>query len=158
MSKEIQISKQKLIFFALLLAVLILVAYIYIGNTQPNGEPVIEYDEAEVQSYKKAVYDSLVCQYECPTEEQEFQGTTQPFLVRSCVERCTSIIEERGFDREQFPGEALLQDRLFSDLDNRLSECRQTHVDEEGFPQNGPFYDCVSVSLDEIRSQYEYLA
>ena len=173
MSKsEIEISKRK--FYTIITIAIIILAAIFIFtinymqerkeiNNIPEeslpGQNLKQHTSEEIQDYKIALYEAILCQYSCPLTEGRIQDTPIVVPEPSCTQACSSKLRANGYSPDQFTEEELLNDSLLSDLEETISNCRTTSgVAEEKTVDNvRGFFDCTSPNLKKLKETYEYL-
>jgi len=107
-----------------------------------------------VEEYKKAIFDSVVCQYNCPLVEQEIQGTNQLAPEQACVQQCSQKLSI--YDSNKFTREEMAQDNLIIDITKTASECRTQNVKEDKINM-AVFFPCVENNLNSLKQIYPYL-
>lgn len=147
-----KVSKKYIYFVVIVL--FFVVAYLIGFSDKENSENV-----AGVKDFKKAVYDSLVCQYNCPlTIEGNVSGVMEKLPEKTCTNSCIDNLAATGFVKNQFNETELMGDNFYADADATLTDCRQKSVVEEtGISDNLMFYECVQESLKSLKNNYLYL-
>ena len=149
--KTIRISKKALyitLTLVLLIAILSLAFLIYQKNFQIS----------EVDLYKKAAFDSLLCQYSCEVKEITVGNETRMLPTPDCINTCVTELNSRGFVQGQFTDEALVLDNLLVELDTAIQFCRTNAViDITGDLDYSSYFPCAKQALEEIKSRYPYL-
>ncbi len=115
-----------------------------------------------VNEYKKQIFDSVSCQYKCPLTSQTSQNKTQLLPDLSCVQKCTADLKTRQNDTTQiqYSDPDLKKDNLFTDIQNLVTSCKTTSIDQKLTPpaiNNTMFFTCVAQGLDTIKPKYKYL-
>lgn len=152
MENEINFDR-KFIAFAIL-GIVIILASVGLSFTKLAA---VSFADEEINSYKKAIYESLVCQYSCPTEGKEYNGEIVQFLVTSCTTTCIEELKTKGFERDEYPADVLDDDNLLLDIDNLLKVCREQTMKENNIPDNSAFYACAIENLSSLKENYNYL-
>lgn len=117
--------------------------------------------QSELNSYKKDMFDSFACQYQCPLKEQLFQNKTQLLPDVSCTQQCTTALKNKQNESDKFSNNDLKNDNLFLDVEKLVSECRTSSVNNSTMIpsiNNTLFFDCVKGKIEPLRSQYKYLS
>ncbi|HLC78353.1 MAG TPA: hypothetical protein VJH92_04470 [Candidatus Nanoarchaeia archaeon] len=115
---------------------------------------------SEVNSYKKQIFDSVVCQYSCPLKEQAIQNKTQLLPDQTCVQQCAGDLNTAKEESAKFSDNDLKTDTLYSDIEALVASCRTSSVDSSGtIPKldNVKFFDCVKQGLEGLKTNYSYL-
>tara|TARA_Y100000034_G_scaffold102532_1_gene127445 strand:- start:1161 stop:1673 length:513 start_codon:yes stop_codon:yes gene_type:complete len=133
------------------IAVLAIIAIIFSVNSinQANEDSLIV--------YKKALYDSISCQYSCPLLFQEFQNKSQYLPSRTCVQNCIADFEALGLDSTRYTDSDLLNDALVIDLEQAITDCRAKSFINSTETDSQAFFQCSVQELEEIKSDYPYL-
>ena len=97
----------------------------------------------DLNFYKKSLFDSTLCQYSCPLQEQEFQGRSQFFPLRPCVQKCLEDLAALNLDGTKFSDQDLGNDNLIKDLGDSISNCRNSSIinqDDPSVLENSKFF------------------
>ncbi len=144
---EIKISKKAIYILIIVILILTSGALFFINGNKSAG----------VEEYKKEIYESVSCQYNCPVKEYDLAERKEYLLDDSCVKECIAELKAKGFVKDQFSAEELTTDDFAFEIDEILQGCRQEFVDEENLPDNLGFYGCVKEKLASMKEKYSYL-
>jgi len=112
--------------------------------------------EEEVNGYKRALFESTLCQYSCPLSTQELQGIEQELPERECINQCITTLREGGYN-DQFLDRELLNDELVQEIERTIKDCKLDSTDFDEGINNVDFFNCASESLDGLKNEFEYL-
>ena len=143
----------------LLIGVAVLLAIVILGIyfMNPWAE---ENNLTGVQTYKKAIYESLACQYSCPVAAVNLSGKAEEMPDGKCIRGCLNKIKETGFNKTSFTEQELLDDDFVYNITNVIETCRQEFMavnNESVLPDSGGFYDCGFKGLNSLKKDYVYL-
>ncbi len=114
--------------------------------------------ENEVNSYKKFLYDSTVCQYSCPLEEQQIGNSSLLLPEKECVTSCLEGFRNSGIDANKFSNNDLMKDGLVLDIQDKVVACKRDSANLTGERERAEsFVSCVGNSLRELKETYGYL-
>ena len=150
--KKNKLDRRYLITIILVVAVLILSFLIY--NKYNDN------DSSEINNYKKALYESVLCQYSYPLIEQEFNNITQYLPLKPCVESCINEFRALGLNDTKFSDDALINDNLVKDIEITIRNCKLSSSEEINNSQrinNEIFFKCSVEGLNSIKANYTYL-
>jgi len=175
MSSEIKLKKKTLysaivaVIVVVLVLTLFLVTYFSNREEQIAIQPVLPeniprenvqvHSLEEIQNYKIAFYEGLLCRYSCSLSEIKFEGVQVLFPEQSCVTGCINKLKEKGYTQGQFSGQELLSDNLLSDIDITITNCRDENSLQQGVTTENSqyFFDCASSNLELLKESYSYL-
>jgi len=154
---SIKLSKKTLYLSTALLVIIIVAILAFTTNKTPETpeQVIIPENIEEINVYKKALFDSTVCQYTCPLTEQEFQGTQQLLPDRACITTCVNNLKESGFNNTAKEYNLLL-DPMVADVESTIINCRVSNTEDEKI-NNEDFFTCSGKDLELLRGSYEYL-
>lgn len=111
----------------------------------------------EVNTYKKALYYGVLCEYNCPLEMQDIKNRTQLLPQAKCVKNCTKeFIEE--FKNVNYTREELDKDGIMSTMTNFAIQCKQDATDVKKMAiNNSQFFICYAEELEKLKEKYKYL-
>jgi hypothetical protein len=135
---------------AILILIIALLAYFFIIQPQVA-------EAKELQIYKKALYDSTLCQYACPLEEQFFQGKDQILPTKECVDTCIADLAAMNLNPNKFSNTDLAEDALVSSIEQTIVNCREESKLNETEIDNEAFFTCSADGLSSLKDQYPYL-
>jgi len=145
-------DRKYLITIILVIALIVLSFLIY---NKSNGD-----NDSDLNNYKKALYESVLCQYSCPLIEQEFNNITQYLPLKPCVESCINQFRALGLNDTKFSDETLINDNLVKDIEITIRACKLSSSEEMNNTQrinNEIFFKCSVDGLNSIKSNYTYL-
>src|SRR3989344_8252860 len=145
-------DRKYLITIILVIALIVLSFLIY---NKSNGD-----NDSDLNNYKKALYESVLCQYSCPLIEQEFNNITQYLPLKPCVESCINQFRALGLNDTKFSDETLINDNLVKDIEITIRNCKLSSSEEINNSQrinNEIFFKCSVDGLNSIKSNYTYL-
>ena len=153
MAKDYLKISKKSFYIGLVVVVVALVLVGYFFYYAPKVER-----KEKVEEYKKALYDSIYCQYSCPLVEYTFENNqTQNLPKRECADECIANLK-KDYVREQFTEEELLVDELALDVEILVSECRTNNINNQtGALDSESWVSCSLGKLDELKEKYNYL-
>tara|TARA_Y100000310_G_scaffold131061_1_gene130274 strand:+ start:486 stop:983 length:498 start_codon:yes stop_codon:yes gene_type:complete len=134
-----------------ILAIILVVAVIFSVNS------INQADQDSLTIYKKALYDSISCQYSCPLLFQEFQNKSQFLPSRTCVQNCVADFEALGLDSTRYTDSDLLNDELVIDLEQAITDCRAKSFLNSTETDSQAFFQCSIQALNDIKEDYPYL-
>jgi hypothetical protein len=149
-----KIRKKTLILagIAAILALIILAVYFMIPRAEDNL--------TRAQIYKKAIYESLTCQYSCPVVDVNLSGKTEQMPDGKCINVCLNKIKETGFNKTSFSEEELLDDDFVYNTTSVIETCKQKFMavnNESVLPDSKGFYNCGLKGLKSLKTNYPYL-
>jgi len=157
--KEIKITK-KTVYSVILAIVLIALLVYYFVYYSPSQKM-----EKGIQGYKKAVYDSILCQHSCKLEERIFTDPNDPKKNNTvmlpnpaCIKSCTDALKAKNLTGNEFSNDNLVKDNLLYDMDGLIQVCKSTNADASGTGVNyAGFFPCVANGLEGLKANYTYL-
>lgn len=112
----------------------------------------------DINSYKKSLYESILCQYQCPMKNYTFQNQTQELQDRDCVVNCINELKNKGYLKDQFSNNEINQDSLAKDIEQVVEDCRQNSVNNStGLLDSQKITNCAISSLQALKQNYSYL-
>jgi len=115
--------------------------------------------ENVIKSYKKSLFNSVLCQYSCPLTNQTAQNKTQLLPTESCIRECTSLLQNNK--NIGITNQDLADDNLIKDVEDVVNNCRTSSISQGSIESisinNELFFDCVKSGLSSIKSNYNYL-
>lgn len=153
MAKDtLKLSKKTLGIIAAILIILI-IAGVYYFKILPDKKKT-----ADIQEYKKALYESILCQYKCPLQNYTIENKTQTIQQRECVVECINYLKDKGYIRNQYSNNEINSDNLAKDIEFVVVNCRQESTDSEtGEFDSIKVTDCAIRGLEDLKSTYSYL-
>jgi len=116
--------------------------------------------EKELSTYKRALFESTLCQYSCPLVNTTYQNRTQELPDKMCTDVCTATLQALNFSDKDFSNTELIRDPLFKDMESAIAGCRAEHTTQNAtgkYIDNRVFFGCSSEALKGIVGKYEYL-
>ncbi len=148
-------SKDILVTAVISFVVAFAIAYFVFAYIPANSE------SSQINDYKKALYNSVLCQYKCPLVEQMFNNKTVNAPNASCVQTCSAEFRAQQLKAgETISDSDLLSDNLIEDIQNIVTACRNQSISDNGnLPDinNTVFFPCVVNGLEGLKNQYSYL-
>ena len=115
--------------------------------------------QSEINLYKKALFDSILCQYECPPENITALNQTQLLPNRNCVVECINQLKEKGYEKNQYSNEELTQDNFAVDIETIIINCRKNNIfNDTQTPDAEKITLCAIEGLRTLRQTYNYLS
>ena len=152
MVENVSFTKKQLWIFvvAIIVIVVLSVYFFYLG-------PKLE-KSSEIKLHKKLLYESILCQYSCQFENVTVSNQTDILPSAACIGECVNGLKQSGIDPSKFSNEELLDDGLFPDVENIISNCRESGRNNETGQSNYTiFFGCASDSLEGLKEKYNYL-
>ncbi len=150
--EHIKISKKNLYFIFVIVLCLLILVYYFLFFAPANKE------REETEGYRKSLYDSVLCQYSCPLEEQTVGNSTGILPDKTCVRECVENTEKtRSVDLNQFNVRELIGDEFIQEIEDIAVRCRTDTLDENGEIDNEGFFNCVRAGLEGMKENYTYL-
>jgi hypothetical protein len=149
-----KIQKKALWIGIILLVIIIGLVVYFIESSKDDGSLT------RAQTYKRAIYNSLTCQYSCPIVEVNLSGKAEQLPDGKCINGCLSKIKETGFNKTSFTEQELLDDSFVYNVTDVIETCKQKFmaVDNESIlPDSKGFYDCGLKGLNSLKKDYSYL-
>ncbi len=151
--------------FTIILVVIILTFAIsaYIFKYMPEQKK-----KAEIQSYKKAMFDSVACQYSCPLESQQIPvndsktgkivNKTQLLPGLECVKNCTAAYKQQFEAGSSITDKELLEDNFLKDIQTVIVDCRKASLNTTTLTtDNVFFFSCTTTNIQNLKTNYTYL-
>ena len=149
MSKLKSNNKYKITFALIVLILVAITVYNYSSNFSSKNKR-----SSQILEYKKDLYKSLVCEYNCPLSMQQYQNKTQLIPSISCIKNCTKDFKAKWGDLNASK-EELSKDNLIKDLSNTIEDCKTQG--NQTLVNNTVFFSCTTEGLDLIKEKYSYL-
>lgn len=150
--KSLKISR-KILYVSLCVVVVLLIAG-YFGIDYYKEKKWSD----EVNSYKKLLYESTLCQYSCPLEQQTLGNSSLLLPSQECVTGCLDVLRNSTIDVNAFSNNDLMNDGLILDIQDRVIECKKDSINMTTERERAErFVGCVGNSLGELKETYNYL-
>ena len=152
---EIKLNK-KVIYSVIITAIVVfLVAYI-VFKYYPEQKKL-----SDLNSYRKALYESISCQYSCPLESQVVEnktGESELLPGLECVKSCTSSFRALQISNSSVSDSELQADGLVNDITSTVNGCKQKAFNNSTFKvDTSAYFPCVSEDLISLKQKYSYL-
>lgn len=153
MADSIKFSKRTLILIILIILAIALLA-VYLFYYAPKQKK-----QNEINDYKKSLYESILCQYECPMKNYTFEeNQTQLLQDRDCVVACIGSLKTKGYVKDQYSNNEINSDSLAQDIDFVVSNCRKENVNNSTkVVDNQAITNCAIEGLRALKQTYKYL-
>ncbi len=152
--KTVKISKT-IVYIGIAVIITFLLTSVYY-----NYYPKLQ-KSSQLNNYKKDLFDSLLCQYSCPLENQVYQNKSQILPSQSCVQNCTIKLKDEQAKGDKFSNTDIANDNLVKDIQDAVNSCRTSSItvsnETSGTIDNQKFFDCVKIALEGIQVKYAYL-
>lgn len=154
--KVVEIEKSKINKNAIIgvVIVVILIAAAY----QFYNKEIVEKEKrnADILNYKKAFYESVVCQYSCPLKMQNVSNTKQLLPEVGCVKVCTENFQK--IKNQNYTKEELYNDNLAVDMASVIQTCGRQSINNQTSARNNTlFFECSSRDLKALSEKYSYI-
>lgn len=155
-----------LIFVVIVLVIAGLLLVSRSPHTQTPNNPVnlsvekpIAHTQEEINSYKRALFESLDCQYNCKPENVTMNNETRFLPDPTCVKACTDALKAKHLPAStEFNQTELIQDNLFKDIEAAHANCTTSNTNQSsGERFEVTFFTCMSDKLRQLKTQYPYL-
>ncbi|MEK6800979.1 MAG: hypothetical protein AABY10_04815 [Nanoarchaeota archaeon] len=113
--------------------------------------------ENGIEIYKKALFDSAVCQYNCPLEQQVFQNRSQLLPTKECVTACLNDLSAKNLSSKMFTDADLQNDDFMKDVEKTVIGCRSQALNVTDIDRNAKFFGCIANDLKVFKEKYSYL-
>lgn len=146
--------------YAVIIAVLITAVVFYIALKYIPDQK----HNATVSEYKKALFDSVQCQYACPLSAQNVNNQTQMLPDNACVQSCTTTLQSKLATGDIISNKEITSDNLVTDIQGVINNCKtQSTTSNTNSTILAPtidtakFFACVKDALTTIKAKYSYL-
>ncbi len=148
---ELKIKKHTINIFLAVIITLIITSAFFIYYPKYK-------ESKEIKEYKKALYESVLCQYNCPLVEQTLQNKTQMLPEQTCVQACTEKFRQMNIDGAKFSEKDLQNDNLIKDIEAGVGGCRTKAANLTTLKIDNPaFFNCTIDFLESLNQNYNYL-
>jgi hypothetical protein len=114
--------------------------------------------QEKVEQYKKAMFDSGICQYRCPFKDQIIANKTQFLPEQKCIQSCIDNSHVKDFNTKDFSENELSADSLFNDVQTVVLSCKQkSSMKNSTLIDNSKFSECSAQALENLKNSYSYL-
>lgn len=155
MEKEKNRKNIMLLWLAVAVVLTAVICYILFVYVPQHNE------KTEINNYKKAIFDSMICQHRCPLTDQLLNNKTQLLPDTACVSNCTAIAKEK-MNNSDFTQKDLEGDSLFIEMQNSINLCKKQSsstnpIDNSTTVNNAAYFACVPVKLELLKNNFSYL-
>ena len=143
---KIKINKNVL--YAIIITVIVTFAIAYIiFSYYPEMQKT-----KTINSYKKSMYDSVLCQYKCPVDVQITSNKTQYYPNPECVKNCTTAFTALEKAPKSFTDDDLANDNLINDMGKAVNDCgKELNASLESK------MNCAVTNFIALKPNYKYL-
>lgn len=163
--ESIQISKKTLLYSLIILIIAAL--FLYYGLEYLPEKNKVD----NINTYKKAIYDSILCQFTCPLLPSISQNTTVFLPDQLCQKICIAELKAKNLNTTKYSQQDLISDNLATDINNIILDCKNLHtikhpiVNEtssnntsQTIPINTTaYFPCVKQGLNGLQDKYPYI-
>jgi hypothetical protein len=144
-------QNSKIIIWVILAVVLTLLISAYFFYYMPKQNRI-----ADINDYKRGLYQSSLCQYTCPLTMQTLNNLSQILPEVNCVQNCSAEFKAKFGDGESFSNKELENDDLFKDVLSSINACKTLSAVNSTL-NNSLFFPCVSEKMISLNQTYLYL-
>ena len=148
---ELKLKKQTIYIVIAVIVTLILTSafFIYFPKYQLNKE---------INTYKKAMYGGVLCQYDCPLIPQTTNNATQLLPDKICIQVCTAKFQQLNINGAKYSNEELQNDNFIKDIGDGVGNCRTKAANLTTLKIDNPaFFNCTVDFLESLPQNYSYL-
>ncbi|MBI2632036.1 hypothetical protein HYW75_03465 [Candidatus Pacearchaeota archaeon] len=163
--ESIQISKKTLL-YGLLILIIAAFFLFYSLKYLPEKNKV-----SDINLYKKALYDSILCQFSCPLLPSKSQNTTVFLPDQICQKICIAELKAMNLNTTKYSQQDLISDNLASDINNIILDCKNLYSIKQpivnGTSSNNTsqtipinttaYFPCVKLGLIGLQDNYPYI-
>ena len=151
--KEKGISTGKVITIVIVVLIIAIAASYYLFSYYPKQQKTLQ-----VKEYKKILFDSMLCQYNCPLENQTIANKTGLWPAKVCVDSCTSDFIAKNYSAADITQKDVSTDDLLVDISYLMNDCKRTGSNgNSSILFNGKIFDCIKNGLPALKDKYSYL-
>lgn len=136
----------------IIVAVLAFAAAYYIFSYMPKQQKAME-----VREYKKILYTSMLCQYNCPLENQTLKNKTVLLPSKLCIDECTSEFIAKNYTADSITQKDVSDDKLLPDISAIMNDCKSSATVNFTKVNTVQAFSCVRDKLEGLKSNYTYL-
>ncbi|MEK6890940.1 MAG: hypothetical protein AABX03_02280 [Nanoarchaeota archaeon] len=150
-----KINKKIVKIFVIVMAAVIIVALAaYFGYGYYLGTKKSQ----EIVTYKEDIYNSVLCEFNCPLTQQQFNNKTQLLPGVECVKNCSAEFREKNYSLSVSDKEFLLKDGFLDELSLIVKNCQNQSMDASAKNLNiSQFSSCARTNLEPLKEKYPYL-
>jgi len=145
-------NKTKLIVWIVIAILITLLLSYYFFSYRPQQKRMNDLNE-----YKKALYDSSLCQYKCPLANQIVNNKTQLLPNATCIHNCVLDFQPNFANEASFSTDDLEKDNLFQDILGIVSLCKKDNSINGTIIDSRLYFSCVSMKMESLPENYTYL-
>ncbi len=163
---NIQISKKSLLIGMLILVIIIVLLFYFLKLIPEKNK------DKDIKIYKKALYDSILCQFTCALSPSKVQNTTVFLPDSLCQKICITELKVKNLNTTIYSEQDLLTDNLATDIEKVMSDCRKLYTKEQSpvnvsapnetsidIPINTTaYFPCVKQGLIDLQDKYPYIS
>ncbi|HLD98538.1 MAG TPA: hypothetical protein VI815_04385 [Candidatus Nanoarchaeia archaeon] len=151
----LKINKKIVKILVIVIAAIIIIALVaYFGYGYYLGTKKSQ----EIITYKQDVYNSILCEFNCPLTEQEFNGKKQLLPEVECVKTCSEEFRGKNYSLSTADREFLIKDGFLTQLSTIVTSCQNQSVDVVTKNLNiSKFSSCARTNLEPLKEKYPYL-
>ena len=152
-NETFKISKKNIYIGIVAIIIIAAVGYYFLVRIPEQNK------QKDVIEYKRALYDSILCQYKCPLTNYTFEeNKTQNLPNSDCVKACISELKTKGFVKNEFSATDLMKDNLAVDVEVIVSGCRNENIDNSTFElKSEEWIKCSIEKFERLKENYTYL-
>ena len=162
---SIQISKKSLLIGVLILVIAIVLLFYFLKYIPEKNK------DKDIKIYKKALYDSILCQFTCALSPSKVQNTTVFLPDSLCQKICIVELKSKNLNTTKYSKQDLLTDNLAADIEKVMLDCKNLYTKEQSptnvstsnetsidIPVNtAAYFPCVKQGLIDLQSKYPYI-
>lgn len=163
--ETIQISK-KTLFIGLIILIVAAILLYYNFSYLPEKNK-----EEEIKAYKKALYESILCQFTCALSPSKVQNTTVFLPDSLCQKICIVELRAKNINASKYSEQDVLTDNLAADIEKTMSDCKKLYTISQptanvsslnetslAIPVNTTaYFPCVKQGLIDLQAKYPYI-
>lgn len=108
--------------------------------------------------YKIDVYNSMLCEFNCPLSDQEYQGEMMKLPELECVKTCSEEFRLKNYTITANDKEIILKDGLLDKISTIVNDCKTKGLNQESLKLDVEvFSNCSREMLIPLKDQYTYL-
>jgi hypothetical protein len=131
------------------------------NNSTSNSsiKKTIPHTPEEINNYKRALFQSLECQYSCSPENITMNNETRFLPNPVCIKACTAALKAKNLPAPtEFNQTEMMGDDLFKDIELAHTNCTSSNTNQtSGERLETSFFECMSEQLKTIKSKYSYV-
>lgn len=154
----VKLSKKKIktIILAIFIIAIVLVAT-YFGY----GYYLAKKKVTSATEYKRDIYNSMLCEFNCPLKDQLINNKTQNAPDAECVKNCSAEFRTKNYSlstTNKIDKDLLLKDGLLNDLSKIAKDCQTNAVNKTSMKFDMKYLSsCAVQQLEPLKQKYPYL-